>query len=225
MNAMLGHMARDMTDIGEKWCILRTSGGRTLPLARSLGEAGFGVWTPVETTRQRVRKGPTTVEVERTLPIAPTFVFGKADQLADFAAILFRPFHRHPSFSIFQWGGRVPLVGSASLTGLRLREAEAAAAIEAAREEIRREELQKERVALLRTEQQRRKALRTQRRDFERGARVAVSDMPAFAGMHGTVIESLGTSAIVAFEGAHVWKIEAWQLMPVRVDPGLSTTA
>jgi hypothetical protein len=33
---------------GLDWCILRTSGPKTLPLARALAEAGLAIWTLVE---------------------------------------------------------------------------------------------------------------------------------------------------------------------------------
>jgi hypothetical protein len=39
-------------DTAGTWCILRTSGGRTVPLARSLAAVGFEVWTPVRTIRR-----------------------------------------------------------------------------------------------------------------------------------------------------------------------------
>jgi hypothetical protein len=37
-----------------QWCILRTSGRLTLPLAESLTGDGYEVWTPVDTRRVRV---------------------------------------------------------------------------------------------------------------------------------------------------------------------------
>lgn len=197
-----------------KWCILRTTGGRTLPVAASLAGAGFDVWTPVEITRRRVRKGPTHVMVERSAPIAPTFVFGRAAHLMDFARIVAAPTSPHPPFSVFHWDGRVPLVADSALAVLRATEAEAMAAIEAAREEVARQRKQEERIAAMRTEQQRRRALRAVRREFQRDALVKVSDVPALAGLTGRVIDSNGTTALVAFGGSLVMTIEAWQLSP-----------
>lgn len=204
-----------MTDVA-KWCILRTSAGRTIPLAKSLADAGFVVWTPIVITRQQVRRGPVFVPVERSAPIAPTFVFGDADRLADFAAARVQPFSPHPDFSIFQWGNRVPIVGEAAIAGLRAEEAAALAAIEAVRVEVDREQKRRERAEAMRTERQRRKALRAERRALAPGLEVAVRDMPALAGLAGTVVESKrdGASAMVAFGGALVMEIEAWQLIP-----------
>ena len=54
--------------------ILRTSPSRTLPLAKSLREAGFAVWSPEES---RIRRRPRSQrEAELSLPIVPGFVFG-----------------------------------------------------------------------------------------------------------------------------------------------------
>jgi hypothetical protein len=213
------------TQPGARWCILTTSGGRTIPLAESLASAGFDVWTPTEVIRRKVRRGHSTVTVEKAAPIAPTLVFGKEEHLSDFARIVHQPFHRHPGFSIFQWCGKAPIIGDASLLGLRLREAEAQAAIEAVREGIARRERQMERASQMRTEQQRRKALRSERREFEKGARVVVPSEASMTGLTGTVIESNGTSALVAFGGSLVMTIEAWQILPIDVEAGQSTAS
>jgi len=213
-------MTTNISTHRDSWCILRTSGGRTLLLAASLAGEGFDVWTPVAITRQRVRKGPTHVVVERTAPIAPTFVFGRASLLPDFARIRSAPVSRHPPFSIFHWDNRVPLVPESSLAVLRATEAEAMVAIERAREDVARAERQRERASTMRTEHQRRKALRAERREFQHGALVSVAGAPALAGLSGKVIESNGTSALVAFGGSLVMTIEAWQLSPFELVTG-----
>lgn len=205
-----------MNDVAE-WCILRTSGGRTIALAKSLEDAGFVVWTPVSTTRRSVRRGVHRVMIERTAPIAPTFVFAAAEHLHDLAREARRPFSRHPSFSVFQRAGRAPLIGEASIAGMRDEEAGARASIFAERERVAGEERRRERAAAHRTEQQRRKALRAERRELPAGLQVIIDAMPAMAGLAGTVVECDGTSALVAFGGALVMKIEAWQLIPTDV--------
>lgn len=207
-----------MSDV-EKWCVLRTGAARTLALAKSLADAGLEVWTPVAITRRQVRRGLRYISVERSAPIAPTFVFGAAHRLADFAAIRAEPLSPHPDFSIFQWGNRIPIVGERAIAGLRDAEAVALAAIEAVREDVDREQKRRERAEALRTERQRRKALRAERRALEPGLEVVVRDMPALAGLTGTVVQSArsGASALVAFGGSLVMEIEAWQLIPQAV--------
>lgn len=100
------------------WVILRTSGAKTLPLARSLGEAGFEVWTPNYTEpANEARRRP-----ERSVPILPTFLFARADRISDLAAILALPINPHPAFSFFRYTGRIPLIADSQIEGLRLVE-------------------------------------------------------------------------------------------------------
>jgi hypothetical protein len=104
---------RDDTD----WCILRTSGGRTLNLARSLAEAGFDVWTPQETLSRRVPRKKTVVD--REVAILPTFVFARALHIPELAAALALPVNPHPSFSIFRYLGDIPLLADREMKSLR----------------------------------------------------------------------------------------------------------
>ncbi|WP_277982266.1 hypothetical protein [Sphingomonas faeni] len=66
-----------------RWAILRTSGGQTLPLMRSLREAGFDVWSPAKPIRRTIRaktlSGTRLIETE--VPILPTFVFANSHEL------------------------------------------------------------------------------------------------------------------------------------------------
>lgn len=104
---------RDDTD----WCILRTSAGRTLNLARSLAEAGFDVWTPRETQSRRLPRKKTIAE--REVAILPTFVFARAVHIPDLAAALALPVNPHPSFSIFRYLGDIPLLADREMRSLR----------------------------------------------------------------------------------------------------------
>lgn len=105
------------TDITDRWCILRTSGARTIPLAKSLAEAGIEAWTPIQmTSRRRPRS---KVRVEREAPIAPTFVFARACHVGELARLRALPSSPHPSFSIFSHAGRIPLVSEKDMTGMR----------------------------------------------------------------------------------------------------------
>lgn len=102
------------------WCILRTSGPRTLKLAASLVGAGFDVWTPTMTAQRR--KGRKRERVDCPAPITPTFVFARAAQLGDLireASALASP---HPPFSVFRYRDRIPLLADRSLSALRSAE-------------------------------------------------------------------------------------------------------
>jgi hypothetical protein len=201
-----------------RWCILRTSGPRTLALARSLAAAGFEAWTPQRTTRRvlrKGRKGERRVQVDA--PILPTFVFARADRLSDLAFAAVDPSGSYPPFSIFRHGGRVPLVGGAEVAGLREEESRAQVAWQAQQDAETREEAQRIRIAALNTERARRKAMRAERRSFTPGERVDVAEMPALAGMSGVIVRGDGTSALVAFGGSLEMTIEAWRLHPTDV--------
>jgi len=209
----------DSTDLASagsnlRWCILRTSGARTLALAESLANAGIDAWTPAATASRLVRRGATMVKAERTAAILPTFVFVRSPHLPALADILADPWHRHPAFSLFRYQGRYPLVGEASIASLRAAEQEAIEALQLERDAADREQRRLERIANLRTEQARRKALRQVRREFLDGARVEVAEMTPLAGLTGVVQSSDGRTAIVDFGGALVMKIEAWRLSP-----------
>jgi len=114
--------------VTSSWIILRTAGTRTLPLWRSLADAGFDTWTPRETvTRRRPRS-----REERTIKraILPTFVFVAADRLTDVLEALRAPVNPHPGFSLVSHAGRVPAVAERDIAGLRSAEAEAVRAAE-----------------------------------------------------------------------------------------------
>ena len=108
-----------------RWCILRTSPGRTLPLARSLAAAGFTVWTPMET--QQRRRPRSKLMLDRDVAIVPTFVFARADRLLDLSIASGDPVSPHPPFSLFRHAGRVGIVADTEIESLR--EAEDAAAL------------------------------------------------------------------------------------------------
>lgn len=106
--------------LGGRWCIIRTSPGKTLALADSLAGAGFDVWTPRQVqTRTRPRS---TIKVEREMPIAPTFVFARASHIVELSALRAEATLQHPAFSIFRHAGRVPLIADAEVVGLRRAE-------------------------------------------------------------------------------------------------------
>jgi len=205
-------MSGQAKEIEGMWCILRTSGARTLPLLRSLQSDGYDVWTPVQTTMKLVRRG-SDEKREVDGPILPTFVFARSHHLQALAAAARDPARSGPTFSIFHWGNRIPLVSAAAIVGLQLAERMAQEALELQRQYDTREARRRARAAAQKTEHARRKALRAVHRQFRIGAAVDIAEMPALAGMSGTVVESKGKSALVAF-GKIVMEIEAWRLNP-----------
>jgi hypothetical protein len=118
-----------------KWCILRTSAGRTLGVAKALADAGFEVWTPSEMQLRRAPRSRT--KRERMIPLIPTFVFARADRLTDLIALSKKPSQNYqywdaeerrmmargvPYFSVFRHLDRYPLITDASLEALRQAE-------------------------------------------------------------------------------------------------------
>lgn len=211
------------------WCILRTSGGRTVPLARSLTDAGFEVWTPVRTVRRpapgqrrRLVMGQRRSLIDVDLAILPGFVFARSAQLDDLMRAAVAEPSEHPGFSIFHRAGRVPLIREASVAGLRAAEQSAAADHSAALAAEAREAERLARAEQLRTAKERRKALRKEVKNLPVGSEVTVSEMPAFDGLVGKIVEECGASAVVEFGGALRIEIEAWQLVPMLIQNGNS---
>jgi preprotein translocase subunit YajC len=104
-------------------------------VARSLTEAGFDVWTPVEVQKRRV--GREREVKETTLPITPGIVFAREDCLHDLLTLARSPvltylawnperkrMERHgcPHFSVFRHLGQYPRVADRSLDPLRQAE-------------------------------------------------------------------------------------------------------
>ena len=207
-----------MTD---QWCILRMAGPRTLALAHSLGRAGFTVWAPVKTImrpipgqRRNLALGKRRAMREVEVAILPGFAFVDAGQIAEIGSVALDPLSPHHPFSVLQVAGRAPVIGEKSLAGLREEQARADEIAEQMRDVKSRQEARKLRAERMRTDRARRKALRSERRDFAIGSEVAVIDMPAMQGMVGSIVKSNGKSAIVSFGGLAEFEIEAWQLVP-----------
>lgn len=197
------------------WHILRTSGAKTLPLADALTAGGFDAWSPralslVAATKRKPAS-------ERAAPIVPTFVFVRARQLDDLWRAHSLPSGNIPGFHILQLGGRAPEISDLSLNALRAEEARALRIYEAQVAAKDAGEARARRIEQLRTEQARRKALRTEVKAIANGAEVMVTEAPAFAGMVGTIVSGNGRSYVVGFGGAMQWTIEAWQLVPVAI--------
>lgn len=104
----------------EGWCILRTSGGKTLGLAASLNAANIEAWTPMQKTSRRRSRSKVRVQVDA--PMMPTFVFVKACHLPDLEICLQLPINPHPAFSIFRYQGAIPILAGGEIAGLRQAE-------------------------------------------------------------------------------------------------------
>lgn len=199
----------------ERWCILRTGGAKTVPLASSLIEAGYVAWTPTETIRAKA-KGAL---VDRAKPIVPTFVFAKAAHVVDLLVASQDPRSRLPAFSVFRHGDHVPLIGGATLSALREAEELAALRYANAIERENAEERRQQRIAELRRAAAQRKALRAQPLGpLTLGTWVEVKDAPAMAGLTGQIVEERSNAAVVMFGGSMRMTIEAWQIVPASVD-------
>ncbi|WP_160327958.1 transcription termination/antitermination protein NusG [Sphingomonas sp. HT-1] len=106
--------------IETKWCIVRTSPGRTISVVRSLEQIGIEAWTPIDVIKQRVPRSHKTFS--REIPIMPTFVFVRARHLGELLGICASPVSGHPPFSVFRHAGRFPFIADADVVSVRLAE-------------------------------------------------------------------------------------------------------
>lgn len=120
-----------MTD----WVILRTSGASTLPLAESLTEAGFRVWTPVQPAEKR--EGKSRSRKREVEAMVPEWVFAESHHLSELlalthqAALIYRVWDAekrrhvvkgHPYFRLLKDGDGFAMVGDRELESLRVEE-------------------------------------------------------------------------------------------------------
>lgn len=175
------------------WCILRTSGGRTLALAASLAEAGYDVWTPTDVIHRRRPRSRETIEI--TVPIMPTFVFARKRHLHALAMVRELPISPHPPFSIFRYAGdNTPCVSDSEIAGARAEEAKA-------------------------KQRSDRAAAKAHRRTFPIGTKVAVKD-GAFVGLEGLVEGGDGRFALVTFGGTISLKVATILLTSEELEGG-----
>jgi transcription antitermination factor NusG len=170
----------------ERWCILRTHGGRTLPLARSLADAGILAWTPVEHVRRRIPRSREKEREFRPVPYLPTYVFAPAADLGELRRLEVAEESGHPAFSIFRHYGASVLVPEAEIASLRQREAESRRRMEQS----------------LDAQERHGRPLRERAVPYARGSEVAVEE-GAFAGLSGIVEESDGRHTLLLF-GTHL---------------------
>lgn len=67
------------------WCVVRTQGGQTLTLAKSLQDAGFAAWTPTGTMTRRARRSHPAQEI--VTPLMPGLIFVAWDKLGELIAL------------------------------------------------------------------------------------------------------------------------------------------
>lgn len=172
----------------KRWCILRTKGGHTLSLAKTLAEDGYEAWTP-----SQVPDGPTCRDDDARCPMLPTYVFADAGRLEDLFALSANPGRKHAGFSVFHNYRGVPLVADRDLGGLR-------------EEEDRVERRWKDAV--------RRRRSRNKGEAFEVGetVRVPADAYPSFAGMDGMVEESDARHTYISLGGFLRLKISTFIL-------------
>jgi transcription antitermination factor NusG len=171
---------------GPSWCILRTHGGRTMPLARSLAEAGILAWTPVEHVRRRIPRSKEKEREFRPVPFLPTYVFAPWDDRSALQRLEAAAESEHPAFSIFRHRGATVRVTEVELAALRRREAES----------LRRMEQSVE------AQERHGQRMKARGQPLPRGAAVEIGE-GAFAGLSGIVEESDGRHTLVLF-GTHL---------------------
>lgn len=179
---------------GNDWCIVRTSGPKTLPLAASFNASGIDAWTPRQIMVRR--RGRDRVRVEQEAPIMATFVFVRAHCVATLQHALCLPINPHPAFSIFRDPARgIPLIADREISGARAVEALATAAT----------------VSRQRAEagEARRDAKDAMRRAMPVGERISIPT-EAFAGMTGIVESSSRKEAWVILGSGFRMKIDTW---------------
>ncbi len=177
---------------GDTWCILRTRGVSTMRLAESLSGNGIEAWTPIGLATKR--KGRARDRVEASVPILPTFVFVRSEHIGALHRILGLLVSPHPSFSIFRYMSRIPLVADADISSLRDAE---------------------DRATVVK--------LKQQTFAVPIGSNVRMAE-GAFAGMSGIVEQSDGKSALVAFAGNFKVTIAAWLLPKDLLEGELSNS-
>lgn len=117
------------------WLILRCSNVKTLELAKSLTEAGFEAWSPVETITLKAKRGLPAEHLTRAL--MPSFVFARYSRLNDLLELSRSPTlnyrvwdsekrkmvtRGHPYFRVFRLLGEYRQVPDRQLAHLRTME-------------------------------------------------------------------------------------------------------
>jgi len=196
------------------WCILQTSGGRTLAVVRSLRSAGFDVWAPTGMVR-RFRPRSTKYR-DDPIALLTGVVFAPYEDAARLSAAAQSPVSQHPSFSLLMHQGAYGRVLDASLDPLRAFEIDKAiewTGFVAAQERARLERIRKKKG------RRRTKGRSNAARSYVLGQTVHVEG-PAFQGLTAKVVESKKNGSLVIDLGGFLGEIvvETCDVRPVHVE-------
>lgn len=182
----MGTASRRAENGEREWCIVRCASPKTLELTKSLAEAGFEAWAPIETVTLRARRGHAQQRI--VVPMMPGFVFVETSRMLALLALSRSPSliyrvwdHQqrrmvtrgHPYFRMFRPFGDRDKIPDAQLAHLRKLDG------------LRRPK----------------GPLRT----WKDGDRIRLTD-GAYAGLRGTVIRCSGEQTTVELDG--------WMLQP-----------
>lgn len=195
------------------WCIIRTSGPRTLPLVRSLRKSGFDAWTPTAMQRKRRPRSDKYRDIEAA--VLPTFAFARSEHLTELLALQHAPVSDHPPFTVLQHRDRFPLVADAAMVPLREYEEKLAHDWE--------EFLKADRIA---RKKSRRWRGAEARRAYVLGQIVRVPDT-AFEGLDGEIVEVKKNGELVlSFHGfSTTATVDSCLVEPIQLSTRLSEQA
>lgn len=201
--ARLSAGRRHQESSSKRWCILRTSARSTIALTEALERDGYDVWTPMHVIERRIRTR--RAKVESIHPIMASFVFADAAIVGDLFRLAADPTTNHPSFSVFHFGDRIPIISDISLAKLREVEEEAVTRQE---DRARRRRIEQDRDA--------RRLARKNVEPLPVGQAVRIAEGP-FGGMTGIIERSNGRKTILVFDGRQV-EVETFLLRSDVID-------
>jgi transcription antitermination factor NusG len=179
------------------WFILTCSSCKTIDLARSLVEAGFEAWTPVEIVTLRARRSFPQQEV--TEPLMGSYVFARLHHLNELLAL-----SHSPSLTYLVWDSeerRMVMRGHPHFRVMRGMDGKAWAPV-----------ADSQLTALRGLE--RRSRPKSKLRTFGEGERIKLTD-GAYAGLYGTVVKSGPVTTEVILDAWSIpVKLATWLLHP-----------
>jgi transcription antitermination factor NusG len=179
------------------WFILTCSSCKTIDLARSLTEAGYEAWTPVEIVTLRARRSFPQQEVSE--PLMGSYVFARLHHLNELLAL-----SHSPSLTYLVWDSeerRMVMRGHPHFRVMRGMDGKAWAPVADSQ------------LTALRGLERRRRP-KGQQPTFAEGDRIRTTD-GAYAGLYGTVAKFGPVSTEVLLDGWNITaKLATWLLHP-----------
>lgn len=168
------------------WIILRTAGRSTLPLAKSLTEAGYDVWTPSQIPDVMGKAKRRALDEPRA-PMFPTYLFARRRHLLELIALSQSPASKHAGFCLLRDNIGYKMTSERSLAHIRAEEA---------------------RIDALHVARAQRERSKQRGQSFDVGERVTLPPelYPAFAGLDAFVEESDDRHTWLSLGG--LWRIE-----------------